>query len=271
MSPALAGVFLSTSPPGKSSAIICFLFHFSCGSIQYIVSFYGVHSSHCFPYSFHSLFVPLIGYFQLIFLLTYWFFFFFFFFSLVKFVVESLYWILQFTHCIVFMLNHLRHVWLFVTPWTVAHQGPLSMGFTRQEYCSGLLCTPPGDLPDPGIEPESLTSPALAYGFFTPSITWKTHSFIIQLQNIWLVLFFFKYMSLLFLFYLYYFPVINKYLNSLVTLWASFEVLFWILCQAILRSPLIWAGYKRFTVFLWWDFVSQILLDVLFSCRCLHI
>ena len=78
MSPALAGVFLSTSPPGKSSAIICFLFHFSCGSIQYIVSFYGVHSSHCFPYSFHSLFVPLIGYFQLIFLLTYWFFFFFF-------------------------------------------------------------------------------------------------------------------------------------------------------------------------------------------------
>ena len=64
------------------------------------------------------------------------------------------------------------------------------MGFTRQEYCSGLLCTPPGDLPDPGIEPESLTSPALAYGFFTPSITWKTHSFIIQLQNIWLVLFF---------------------------------------------------------------------------------
>ena len=63
------------------------------------------------------------------------------------------------------------------------------MGFTRQEYWSGLLCTPPGDLPDPGIEPESLTSPALADGFFTTSITWKDHSFIIQLQNIWLVLF----------------------------------------------------------------------------------
>ena len=73
---------------------------------------------------------------------------FFFFFSLVMFVVESLYWILQFTHCIVFMLNHLRHVWFFVTPWTVALQGPLSLGFTRQEYWSGLLCTPPGDLPD---------------------------------------------------------------------------------------------------------------------------
>ena len=78
MSPALAGVFLSTSPPGKSSDIISFLLHFSLDSIQYIVSFYGVHSSHCFLYSFHSLFVPLIGYFQLILLLTYWFFFCFF-------------------------------------------------------------------------------------------------------------------------------------------------------------------------------------------------
>ena len=45
---------------------------------------------------------------------------------------------------------------LFVTPWTVAHQVPLSMGFPRQEYWSGLQCPPPGDLPDPGIE---LTSP----------------------------------------------------------------------------------------------------------------
>ena len=61
-----------------------------------------------------------------------------------------------------------------------------------------MLCTPPGDLPDPGIKPESLTSPALADGFFTPSVTWKAHSFIIQFQNIWLVLFYKKmYMSLL--------------------------------------------------------------------------
>ena len=142
MSPALAGVFLSTSPPGKSSAIISFLLHFSCDSFQYIVSLYGVHSSHCFLYSFHSLFVPLIGYFQLIFLLTYSFIFFF---SLVKFVVESLCWILQFTHYLMFMLNCLHHVWLFVTPWTVTHQGPLSMGFTRQEYWSGLpMCSSRG-------------------------------------------------------------------------------------------------------------------------------
>ena len=51
----------------------------------------------------------------------------------------------------------------FATPWTVAHRTPLSMGFPRQEYCSGLPF-PSGDLSDPGIEP---TSPALAGGFFT--------------------------------------------------------------------------------------------------------
>ena len=44
---------------------------------------------------------------------------------------------------------------LFATPWTVAYQAPPSMGFSRQEYWSGLLLPPPGDLPDPGIEPRS--------------------------------------------------------------------------------------------------------------------
>ena len=47
----------------------------------------------------------------------------------------------------------LSHVRLFATPWTVARQAPLSMGFSRQEYWSGLPCPPPGDLPYPGIEP----------------------------------------------------------------------------------------------------------------------
>ena len=59
------------------------------------------------------------------------------------------------------------------TLWTVALQVPLSMGFSRQEYWSGLLCPPPGDLPDPGIEPASLLSPALAGGFFITSPTWE--------------------------------------------------------------------------------------------------
>ena len=67
----------------------------------------------------------------------------------------------------------LSHVRLFATPWTVAHQAPLSMGFSRQEYWSGLPCPPLGALPHPGIEPTSLVSPALAGRFFTTSATWE--------------------------------------------------------------------------------------------------
>ena len=47
----------------------------------------------------------------------------------------------------------LSHVGLFTTPWTIAFQAPLSMGFSRKEYCSGLPFPPPGDLPDLGIKP----------------------------------------------------------------------------------------------------------------------
>ena len=54
-----------------------------------------------------------------------------------------------------------------VSLWVVAHQAPLSMGFSRLEYWSGLPFPPPGNLLDPVIEPESLASPALAGGFFT--------------------------------------------------------------------------------------------------------
>ena len=62
---------------------------------------------------------------------------------------------------------------LFATLWSTAHQDPLSMGFSRQEHWSGLPCSPPGDLPDQGIEPASLMSSALAGGFFTTSTTWE--------------------------------------------------------------------------------------------------
>ena len=61
----------------------------------------------------------------------------------------------------------------FATPWTVARQAPRSMGFSRQDYWSGLPCPPPGDLPKPGMEPTSLLSPALAGGFFTTSAPGK--------------------------------------------------------------------------------------------------
>ena len=67
------------------------------------------------------------------------------------------------------MLSCFSPVRLFATLWTIAHSAPLSMGFSRQEYWGGLLCPPPGYLPNPGIEPASLTSPALSGGFFTTS------------------------------------------------------------------------------------------------------
>ena len=59
------------------------------------------------------------------------------------------------------VLSRFSCVHLFAIPWTVAHQAPLSMGFSRQEYWSGLPCPPPGDLPDPGIKLLSPVAPAL--------------------------------------------------------------------------------------------------------------
>ena len=63
---------------------------------------------------------------------------------------------------------------LFVTLWNIACQVPLSMGLSRQEYWSGLPWPPPGDLPDPGIEPTSFMSSALSGEVFITS-TWETH------------------------------------------------------------------------------------------------
>ena len=60
-----------------------------------------------------------------------------------------------------------HRVQLFMTPWTVTRQTPLSMGFSRQESWNGLLVPSPGDFPEPGTEPTSLVSPALAGRFFT--------------------------------------------------------------------------------------------------------
>ena len=71
----------------------------------------------------------------------------------------------------------LSHIQLFATPWTVAHQAPLSMGFYSQEYWSGLLFPAAGDLPKLGIKPKSLMSPALASEFFTTNTTWEARKF----------------------------------------------------------------------------------------------
>ena len=73
-------------------------------------------------------------------------------------------------------------VQLFETLWTVAHQALLSTGFPRQEHWSGLPFTSPGDLPNPGIEPASLVSPALAGGFFT---SWAALPYKIVVETKW--------------------------------------------------------------------------------------
>ena len=73
----------------------------------------------------------------------------------------------------VWVLSYFIRVWLFATrllcPW----------GFSKQEYWTGLLCPSPGDLPDPGIKPVSLTSLAFAGRFFTTSATWEAHTFVL--------------------------------------------------------------------------------------------
>ena len=73
----------------------------------------------------------------------------------------------------VWVFSHFNHVQLFVTLWTVALQAPLSMRILHQEYWSGLPFPSPGDLPNPGIKPISVMSPAEADAFFTPSTTWE--------------------------------------------------------------------------------------------------
>ena len=71
------------------------------------------------------------------------------------------------------VLSRFSHLRLCVTLWTVAHQAPLSMGFSRQEYWSQLPCPRPRDLPDLGIESMSLSTPALSGRFFTTNATWE--------------------------------------------------------------------------------------------------
>ena len=80
------------------------------------------------------------------------------------------------------MLGCFSRVWLCVTLWTADLQAPLSMGVSRQGYRSGLPRLPPGDLPDPGIEPASLVSPAFASGFFTTELPGKPNAVAQKLE-----------------------------------------------------------------------------------------
>ena len=90
--------------------------------------------------------------------------------------------------CLYFLLRvcvccGLSHVWLSVTPWTIAHQTPLSMGFSRQEYWSGLSFLTPRELPNPGTEPMSLASPVLAGGLFMTAPLGDPHFFLWMWPN----------------------------------------------------------------------------------------
>ena len=97
------------------------------------------------------------------------------------------------THYIIylFMLKDMREctiswfscIRLFLTLWTVVRQAPLSMGFSGQEDWSGFPYLPARDFLDPGVEPESLKSPALTRGFFTTSAAWEAHLYICIHRN----------------------------------------------------------------------------------------
>ena len=81
------------------------------------------------------------------------------------------------------MLSHFSDVRLSATPWVVARQPPLSTGFSRQEYRTGLPFSPPRGLLDPGIQPMCLTSPALAGGFFTTGATWDSYETYVLIRG----------------------------------------------------------------------------------------
>ena len=94
----------------------------------------------------------------------------------------------SFSYLCVYVCTHictLSSVWLFVTPLTVACQAPLSMGFSRQEYWSRLPFSSPGDLSDPGIETESLASPALAGWILYHYTTWEALSYLCKCHLTW--------------------------------------------------------------------------------------
>ena len=76
-----------------------------------------------------------------------------------------------------YVLSCFSHVQLFATPWTIAHQAPLGVGFSKQEYWSELPCLHPRDLPNPGIKPMSLMSPvgSLPLGHLGSPLTY-THT-----------------------------------------------------------------------------------------------
>ena len=104
--------------------------------------------------------------------------------SVIKYIANCVSWVSRLTFFVYYVLSRSSHVQLFAILWTVARQAPLSMGFSRQECWSGLPCPPPGDLPNPGIEPMPLMSPALAGGFFTTNAKFYVYEHALGMELI---------------------------------------------------------------------------------------
>ena len=113
------------------------------------------------------------------------------------------------------MLSHFSHVSLFATLWIIAFQAPLSIEFSRQEYWSGLPYSPPGNLPNPGLEPEFPVIPALQVDFFLLS-HWGSPIAAYPVSVFFLFFFFLN--SLLFFFF-------NRKLFKGLVIWNSCELL----------------------------------------------
>ena len=131
------------------------------------------------------------------------------------------------------------HDWETKHAWTIARPAPPSMGFSRQEYWSGFPCPPPRELPDPGMEPASLTSPALAGGFFTTSATWEA---------LWIALI--------------YFWMFNPPCRPGINLW-SWRIILFIPCQIQLINIILRTVASPFMrdVDLWFPFLVISLSD----------
>ena len=109
--------------------------------------------------------------------------------SLSRFWIVSLFFffLINFGHS-TNVLSCFSRVWLFAVLWTVAHQAPLSIGFSRQKYWSGLPCLPSGALTDPGIEPVSLVSPALPVSYFPTEPSGKSFGHFSRFETDCLIL-----------------------------------------------------------------------------------
>ena len=157
-------------------------------------------------------------------------------------------------------MKSLSHVWLFATPWTVAHQALLSMRFSRQEYWSGLPFPPPGDLPDPGIEPGSPAFRQTLYrlshqgspDFPTNSVFAASHKFLYVIFSILFsskyflipVMFCFSYMGYLdvwFLVFKWIFLVMHMLLLSNLNAFWSLNIVY--------TTQIVWNSFRFCLVF----------------------